>query len=71
MIFKMVAPYLRKEMKSQDRYQRGWRKLQEIDGETGERFIESLANIALDFARYWIEFPFGDIYSCPALGLIS
>jgi 4-carboxymuconolactone decarboxylase len=54
-----------------DRYERGWEKLKEIDGEAGERVIESLRDIAPDFARYVIEFPFGDIYSRPALDLKS
>jgi 4-carboxymuconolactone decarboxylase len=31
--------------------------------------INSLADIAPDFSRYLIEFPFGDIYSRPGLGL--
>ena len=50
---------------STERYDRGWQKLQEIDGEAGERVIDSLKDIAPDFARYLIEFPFGDIYSRP------
>jgi 4-carboxymuconolactone decarboxylase len=54
-----------------DRYARGWDKLKEIDGEAGERVIEALAPIAPDFARYLIEFPFGDIYSRPSLDLKS
>ena len=54
-----------------DRYERGWQKLKEIDGEAGERVIESLKDIAPDFARYLIEFPFGDIYSRPGLDLKS
>ena len=54
-----------------DRYERGWEKLKEIDGEAGERVIASLRDIAPDFARYLIEFPFGDIYSRPALDLKS
>ena len=58
-------------MDSQDRYQRGWEKLKEVDGEAGERVIESLKDIAPDFARYLIEFPFGDIYSRPGLDLKS
>lgn len=33
--------------------------------------IESLAGIAPDFARYLVEFPFGDIYSRPGLDLRS
>ena len=33
--------------------------------------MASLADIAPDFARYLIEFPFGDIYSRPGLDLRS
>lgn len=55
----------------QDRYQRGWEKLKEVDGEAGERVIEGLKDIAPDFARLLIEFPFGDIYSRPGLDLKS
>lgn len=51
------------------RFTRGWQKLREIDGEAGERVIASLADIAPDFARYVIEFGFGDIYSRPQLDL--
>lgn len=58
-------------MNARDRYQRGWEKLKEIDGEAGERVIESLKDIAPDFARYVIEFPFGDIYSRPGLDIKS
>jgi len=54
-----------------ERYERGWKKLKEIDGEAGERVIESLKDIAPDFARYLIEFPFGDIYCRPGLDLKS
>jgi 4-carboxymuconolactone decarboxylase len=56
-------------METRDRYQRGWQKLKEVDGEAGERVIESLKDIAPDFARYLIEFPFGDIYSRSGLDL--
>lgn len=52
-----------------ERYVRGWDKLKEIDGEAGENVIASLRDIAPDFARYLIEFPFGDIYSRPGLDL--
>ncbi len=55
----------------EDRYKRGWEKLKEIDGEAGERVIESLKDIAPDLARYVIEFPFGDVYSRPGLDLKS
>ena len=58
-------------MNTQDRYRRGWEKLKEVDGEAGERVIDSLKDIAPDFARLLIEFPFGDIYSRPGLDLKS
>jgi 4-carboxymuconolactone decarboxylase len=53
------------------RYLQGLAKLREIDGQAGERVVASLADIAPDFARYLIEFPFGDIYSRPGLDLRS
>lgn len=52
-----------------ERYLRGWKKLKEVDGQAGENVIESLRDIAPDFARMLIEFPFGDIYSRPGLDL--
>lgn len=51
------------------RYERGLRKLKEIDAEQGDRVVASLADIAPDFARYVVEFPFGDIYARPGLDL--
>lgn len=56
---------------SSDRYERGWEKLKEVDGEAGERVMESLKGIAPDLARYVIEFAFGDVYSRPGLDLKS
>lgn len=53
------------------RYSRGLEKLREIDGKAGERVIAALADIAPDFAKLLIEFPFGDIYSRPQLDLKS
>lgn len=54
-----------------ERYVRGWDKLREIDGEAGEKVVDGLRDIAPDFARLLIEFPFGDIYSRPGLDLKS
>ncbi|WP_325343860.1 carboxymuconolactone decarboxylase family protein [Xylophilus sp.] len=54
-----------------DRYERGLAKLREVDGQAGEHVLQSLQDIASDFARYLIEFPFGDIYSRPGLDLKS
>ncbi len=56
---------------TEDRYERGWKKFQEIDGKAGERVVESLKDIAPDLGRYIIEFPFGDVYSRPGLDLKS
>ena len=58
-------------MNIENRYERGLAKLREIDGEAGERVVQSLQDIAPDFARYLIEFPFGDVYSRPGLDLKS
>lgn len=58
-------------MNKENRYERGLAKLREIDGEAGERVLDSLSDIAPDFARYLIEFPFGDIYCRPGLDLKS
>lgn len=58
-------------MNMENRYERGLAKLHEIDGEAGARVVQSLEDIAPDFARYLIEFPFGDIYSRPGLDLKS
>ncbi len=58
-------------MNIENRYERGLAKLREIDGEAGERVVQSLEGIAPDFARYLIEFPFGDVYSRPGLDLKS
>jgi 4-carboxymuconolactone decarboxylase len=58
-------------METNDRYLRGLEKLKEIDGKAGEHVIESLKDIAPDFARLLIEFPFGDIYSRQGLDLKS
>ena len=53
------------------RYERGWKKLEEIDGEAGKNVMESLKDIAPDLGRYIIEFPFGDVYARPGLDLKS
>jgi len=54
-----------------DRYQRGWDKLKEIDGEAGEKVINSLQDISPDLGRFIIEYSFGDIYTRDGLDLKS
>jgi len=58
-------------LEQNERYARGWEKLQEIDGAAGERVIDFLNDIAPDLGRYIVEFPFGDVYSRPGLDLRS
>ncbi len=52
-----------------NRYERGLKKLSEVDGTGGEQVIESLKDIAPDLGNYIIEFAFGDIYSRSGLDL--
>lgn len=54
-----------------ERYERGLKKFNEVDGEAGARIIELLQDISPDLCRYTIEFAFGDIYSRPGLDLKS
>ena len=46
-----------------DRYQRGREILAEIDGEAGQRVIDSLADVAPALAEHIIAYAFGDIYA--------
>ena len=54
-----------------ERYERGLRKLTEIDAGAVGGMVANLQDVAPDFARYLVEFPFGDIYSRPGLDLHS
>ncbi|MCM3006139.1 carboxymuconolactone decarboxylase family protein [Priestia koreensis] len=51
------------------RYENGWNKLMEVDGEGGKRVIESLKGLAPDIGKYVIEFAFGDIYTRTGISL--
>lgn len=57
------------ETVARDRYAIGLERLAAIDGRDGQAVVESLKAISPDFARYLIEFPFGDIYARPGLDL--
>jgi 4-carboxymuconolactone decarboxylase len=52
-----------------ERLNRGWQRLLEVDADAGKHVIESLQDIAPDLGTYVIEFAFGDIYSRPGLDL--
>lgn len=53
----------------ESRLERGRKALAAIDGQAGDKVVAELADIAPDFARYMLEFPFGDIYSRSGLDL--
>ena len=46
-----------------DRYRRGVEILQRLTGNRLEQLTNKVAEVAPDFARMTIEFPFGDLYS--------
>src|SRR5713101_2098322 len=52
-----------------ERYRRGWEVLRALDPVQSEKVLANLREIAPDFAKYVVEFPFGDIYSRPGLDL--
>ena len=52
-----------------ERYTNGLAIMRQVIGEGGDAMVESLGAIAPDFAKYLVEFPFGDIYSRPTLDL--
>lgn len=58
-------------MKEETRLERGYRKLQEIDGKAGEEVKNGLNDISPDLVKYMIEYSFGDIYSRDGLDLKS
>ncbi|WP_406541742.1 carboxymuconolactone decarboxylase family protein [Clostridium ljungdahlii] len=58
-------------MEKENRLERGYKKLQEIDGKAGEEVKNSLSDICPDLVKYMIEYSFGDIYSRNGLDLFS
>lgn len=52
-----------------ERYRRGVEILQRLSGNNAEKITSKVAEIAPDFARMTIEFPFGDLYSRGAIDL--
>jgi 4-carboxymuconolactone decarboxylase len=58
-------------MEHANRYEQGWEKLKEIDGEAGEKVINGLKDISPDLGKFIIEYAFGDIYTRDGLDLKS
>ncbi|APW41768.1 carboxymuconolactone decarboxylase family protein [Rhodoferax saidenbachensis] len=52
-----------------ERYERGAATLAAVDGPAGLAVVEALGRSFPEFARYLVEFPFGDIYARKELGL--
>lgn len=50
-----------------EQYAKGWKKLQEIDGEAGENVVNGLRDISPELAKFIIEYSFGEVYSLKAL----
>ena len=57
------------QIENETRYQRGLARLSEVDGRAGEEVVAKVTAISPDFARYLVEFPFGDIYARGGLDL--
>ena len=51
------------------RYLRGTERLRAVDGPAGVNVVEDFGRSFPDFATYIVEYPFGDIYARPGLGL--
>lgn len=62
---------MHKQNTENERYERGLKKLKEINKDAGERLIENLDLISPDLARYVVEFPFGDVFARPDLDIKS
>lgn len=54
-------------MSRDDRYEHGLEILQQIDGEAGQKVIDSLADVSPQLGREVISWAFGDIYARPGL----
>lgn len=62
---------IKSETMQSERFKAGWEKLKEIDGEAGEKVIESLKDISPDLGKFIIEYAFGDVYTRDGLDLKS
>ncbi|QIQ04108.1 carboxymuconolactone decarboxylase family protein [Streptomyces liangshanensis] len=51
----------------QDRFKRGMKVLTEIDGDSGQKVIDSLADISPELGHQVVAWAFGDIYNRPGL----
>lgn len=55
------------QMEKSERYNRGWDKLKEIDGDAGEKVASGLIDISPELVQFMVEYSFGDIYNLTKL----
>lgn len=55
----------------QGRYERGYKRLAEVNAGAADRVVETMRELNPDLARYLVEFAYGDIYGRPGLDLKS
>jgi 4-carboxymuconolactone decarboxylase len=58
-------------MEKENRFERGYKKLLEVDGKAGVNVENSLNAIAPDLVKYMIEYVFGEVYTRETLDLKS
>lgn len=54
-------------MNREQQYEQGLRMLQQIDGEAGQKVVDSLADISPELGHQVVAWAFGEMYSRPAL----
>ena len=54
-------------MTSEEQYEYGLNVLREIDGEAGQKVVDSLADISPELGRQVVSWAFGEIYARPGL----
>ncbi len=58
-------------MREENRLERGYKKLREVDGKAGKDVENNLKDVFPDLVKYMIEYVWGDIYSRESLDLKS
>jgi len=48
--------------RGEDRYERGLDRLDAITGGEGQKVVDALSRTSPDFARYVVEYPYGDVF---------
>lgn len=55
------------QSENSEKYNSGWNKLKEIDGEAGEQVVNGLKDVSPELSRFIIEYSFGEVYSLNTL----